>query len=91
MCPQYGATPVYVAASEDNPKCLQVLIAAKADLNIANKVSARGSWRWRVLEWVCVQRARGVGKAIGVLALMQWWYTLTPSCPPTLLPSYLIP
>ena len=42
MCPQDGETPVYAAARYDHPKCIEVLIAAKADLNIANKVSGRG-------------------------------------------------
>jgi len=42
MCPQDGDTPVYIAASNDHPKCIEVLIAAKADLNIANNVSGRG-------------------------------------------------
>ena len=35
-------TPVYIAAWKDHPKCIEVLIAAKADLNIANNVSGRG-------------------------------------------------
>ena len=42
MCPQYGWTPVYAAAYNGHPKCIEVLIAAKADLNIANNVSGRG-------------------------------------------------
>ena len=42
MCPQYGCTPVYIAAYFGKLKCLQALVAAKADLNIANKVSGRG-------------------------------------------------
>ena len=43
MCPQNGQTPVYAAASEDNPKCIEVLIVGKADINIAtNSVSGHG-------------------------------------------------
>ena len=42
MWTQDGVTPVFAAARFGYPKCIEVLIAAKADLNIANKVSGRG-------------------------------------------------
>jgi len=45
MWSQYGRTPVFAAAwnDTDKPECLEVLIAAKADLNITeNFVSGRG-------------------------------------------------
>ena len=42
MCPQYGDTPVHAAALNGYLKCIEVLIAAKADLNIADEVSGRG-------------------------------------------------
>jgi len=42
MWPQDGWTPVYAAACNNKPKYIEMLIAAKADLNIADKVSGRG-------------------------------------------------
>jgi len=42
LWPQLGETPVHAAALKDNPKCIEVVIAAKADLNIPNNVSGRG-------------------------------------------------
>jgi len=66
MCPQNGFSPVHAAARYDYPKCIELLIAAKADPNIANNVSGRGLWRWWVLEWV------GVG--MGGCAAGTWWY-----------------
>ena len=36
---QYGCTPLFEASQNGHDKIVDVLIAAKADVNIANKVS----------------------------------------------------
>ena len=41
MCPQRGQTPVYAAAEEGHSTCVEALVAANADLNIADNVSGR--------------------------------------------------
>ena len=88
--PQKGKTPVYIAAYMNNPKCIEVLIAAKANLNIDNKVSGAGSgdggcWNG----WVCSGHVVVLVKAIGVLELMQWGCDGgIPSYPHTLIPPY---
>ena len=39
-------TPVYIAARGGHPKCIELLIVGKADINIAtDSVSGRGWWR----------------------------------------------
>ena len=38
MWPQYGWTPVYTAAYNNRHKSIQLLIVAKADVNIASKI-----------------------------------------------------
>jgi hypothetical protein len=41
--PQDGSTPAYIAAEEGHSNCIEALVAAKADLNIAETtVSGRG-------------------------------------------------
>jgi len=61
MHTQDGQTPASVAAWKDHSNCLEALVAAKADINTTDKVSARESWRWLVLECGFVYRPCGGG------------------------------